>query len=102
MQGGPHISNGNPKENLVGLSRAVRVGNFFAVGGTAPVGPDGNTVGADDMFLQTRQCFEIIKAGSGLQAVARTRLILTAIDNWKQAIEARKPYSLDAAPSIRS
>ncbi|WP_268921083.1 hypothetical protein [Sedimentimonas flavescens] len=41
-------------ENLVGFSRAVGVGNFFAVGGTAPVGPDGNTVGAGDVFLQTK------------------------------------------------
>ena len=29
-------------------------------------------------------------AGSGLADIVRTRVILTAIDNWKQAIEARK------------
>lgn len=39
------ISNGNPMEKIVGFSRAVRGGNFIAVGGTAPVGPDGKTVG---------------------------------------------------------
>ncbi|MCV2879653.1 hypothetical protein OE699_12425 [Sedimentimonas flavescens] len=42
------------------------------------------------------------QAGSSLQDVVGTRVILTDIDNWKQAIEARKPYCLDAAPSIRS
>ena len=97
------ISNGNPMESIVGFSRAVRVGNFIAVGGTAPVGPDGKTVGVGDVYAQTRQCFEIIKtaleqAGSGLQDVVRTRVILTDIDNWKSAIEARKLYCLDARP----
>ncbi|WP_240722872.1 RidA family protein [Poseidonocella sp. HB161398] len=97
------ISNGNPMETIVGFSRAVRVGNFIAVGGTAPVDGNGKTVGVGDVFLQTKQCFEIIKAaleqaGSGLQDIVRTRVILTDIDNWKPAIEARKLYCLDARP----
>ncbi|WP_254442707.1 RidA family protein [Ruegeria sp. HKCCA5463] len=97
------ISNGNPMESIVGFSRAVRVGNFIAVGGTAPVDAEGNTVGVGDVYLQTRQCFEIIKdalerAGSGLRDIVRTRVILTEIENWKQAIEARKLYCLDARP----
>lgn len=97
------ISNGNPMENIVGFSRAVRVGNFIAVGGTAPVDQDGKTVGIGDVFRQTQQCFDIIKAaleqaGSGLDDIVRTRVILTDINNWKQAIEARKAYCLDARP----
>ncbi|MCK0139121.1 Rid family hydrolase [Aliiroseovarius sp. F47248L] len=97
------ISNGNPMEAVVGFSRAVRVGSFIAVGGTAPVDQNGNTVGVGDVFLQTRQCIEIIKtaledAGSGLQDIVRTRVILTDIDNWKEAIEARKLYCLTARP----
>ncbi|MEP1539181.1 MAG: Rid family hydrolase [Paracoccaceae bacterium] len=90
-------------EAIVGFSRAVRVGQFIAVGGTAPVDKNGNTVGVGDVFLQTKQCFEIIKsaleeAGSGLQDIVRTRVILTDIDDWKQAIEARKAYCQDARP----
>ena len=97
------ISNGNPMESIVGFSRAVRVGNFIAVGGTAPVDADGQTVGVGDVFKQTKQCFEIIKdaleqAGSGLQDIVRTRVILTDIEHWKDAIEARKLYCLDARP----
>jgi len=97
------ISNGNPMESIVGFSRAVRVGDFIAVGGTAPVDNEGKTVGVGDVFVQTKQCFKIIKnaleqAGSGLQDIVRTRVILTDIDNWKQAIEARKLYCLDARP----
>jgi enamine deaminase RidA (YjgF/YER057c/UK114 family) len=97
------ISNGNPMEEIVGFSRAVRVGSFIAIGGTAPVDSDGNTVGVGDVFAQTTQCFEIIKAaleqaGSGLQDIVRTRVILTDIGTWKEAIEARKKYCVDSRP----
>ncbi|WP_082649617.1 Rid family hydrolase [Leisingera aquaemixtae] len=90
-------------EEIVGFSRAVRVGPFIAVGGTAPVDSEGKTVGVGDVFAQTKQCFEIIKtaledAGSGLHDIVRTRVILTDIENWKQAIEARKLYCKDARP----
>ena len=97
------ISNGNPMEEIVGFSRAVRVGPFISVGGTAPVDAEGKTVGVGDVFAQTTRCFEIIKAaledaGSGLKDIVRTRVILTDIDNWKAAIEARKPYCQEARP----
>ena len=97
------VSNGNPMEEIVGFSRAVRVGSFIAVGGTAPVDATGKTVGIGDVFAQTKQCFEIIKAafedaGSGLHDIVRTRVILTDIENWKEAIEARKLYCRDAKP----
>ncbi len=97
------ISNGNPMEAVVGFSRAVRVGPYISVGGTAPVGPDGKTVGVGDVAAQTRQCIEIIKtsleqAGSGLQDVVRTRIILTNIDDWKAAIDVRKEYFGEVRP----
>ncbi len=97
------ISNGNPMEEIVGFSRAVRVGPYISVGGTAPVDAEGKTVGLGDVFAQTTRCFEIIKAaleeaGSGIEDIVRTRVILTDIDNWKEAIEARKKYCLDARP----
>lgn len=97
------ISNGNPMEAVVGFSRAVRVGPFISVGGTAPVDAEGRTVGIGDVHAQTRQCFEIIKAaleqaGSGLHDIVRTRVILTDIDTWKEAIEARKEYCKDVRP----
>ena len=97
------ISNGNPMEAVVGFSRAVRVGPFISIGGTAPVGPDGKTVGIGDVSAQTRQCIEIIKAaleqaGSGLKDVVRTRVILTNIDDWQAAIDVRKQYFKDIRP----
>jgi enamine deaminase RidA (YjgF/YER057c/UK114 family) len=97
------ISNGNPMERVVGFSRAVRVGPYIAIGGTAPVGPDGKTIGIGDVAAQSRACLEIIQsaleqAGSGLHHVVRTRVLLTDIDNWKAAIEVRKEYFRDVRP----
>ena len=97
------VSNGNPMEEIVGFSRAVRVGPYIAVGGTAPVDSEGKTVGIGDVHMQTTRCFEIIEAaliaaGSGLKDIVRTRVILTNIDNWKAAIEARKAYCRESRP----
>tara|TARA_R100001132_G_C3244384_1_gene73915 strand:- start:44 stop:439 length:396 start_codon:yes stop_codon:yes gene_type:complete len=97
------ISNGNPMERIVGFSRAVRVGPFISIGGTAPVDAEGKTIGLDDIAAQTRQCIEVIKAaleqaGSGLHHVVRTRVILTDIDNWKAAIDVRKEYFREIRP----
>ena len=97
------VSNGNPMEEIVGFSRAVRVGPFIAVGGTAPVDANGKTVGVGDVFAQTTRCFEIIEAalvqaGSGIEDIVRTRVILTDIDNWKAAIDVRKEYFRDVRP----
>lgn len=97
------ISNGNPMESIVGFSRAVRVGPFISIGGTAPVDARGNTVGVGDVAAQSRQCLEIIRAaleqaGSGLGDVVRTRVILTNIDDWKAAIDVRKEYFRDVRP----
>ena len=97
------ILNGNPMEAIVGFSRAVRVGPYISIGGTAPVGPDGKTVGIGDVAAQSRQCLEVIKAaleqaGSGLHDVVRTRVLLTDINDWKAAIDVRKEYFADVRP----
>jgi enamine deaminase RidA (YjgF/YER057c/UK114 family) len=86
------ISSGSPYEPKVGLSRAVRAGAIVTVSGTAPLGPDGRTVGAGDPGAQARRCLEIIaaaleKAGASLRHVVRTRILLTRIDDW-QAVAA--------------
>lgn len=97
------VSNGNPMEAVVGFSRAVRVGQFVAVGGTAPVDAQGRTVGVGDVGAQTRRCFEIVRdalfqAGAGLDDIVRTRVLLTDIDDWRAAIAARQEFCRDARP----
>ena len=86
------ISSGSPYEPKVGISRAVRVGSIVAISGTAPLGPDGRTVGIGDAAAQARRCLQIIKealerAGASLDHVVRTRTLLTRIGDW-QAVAA--------------
>jgi enamine deaminase RidA (YjgF/YER057c/UK114 family) len=83
-----NISSGSPYELVIGFSRAVRIGNTIAVGGTAPIGADGKTVGIGDPAAQTRRCIEIIriaieKAGGTLENVIRTRVFLTRQADWE-------------------
>jgi enamine deaminase RidA (YjgF/YER057c/UK114 family) len=82
------ISSGSPYEPRVGMSRAVRVGGIIAVSGTAPLGPNGGTIGKGDPAAQARRCLEIIsqaleRAGASLDHVVRTRTLLTRIDDWQ-------------------
>ena len=97
------ILNGNPMEEIVGFARAVRVGPYITIGGTAPVGPDGKTVGIGDAAAQAERCFEIVgealvRAGSGWHDVVRTRLILTDIEDWKAVVDVRARYCREAKP----
>ena len=97
------VSNGNPMETVVGFSRAVRVGPYISVGGTAPVDSEGKTVGAGDPAVQARRCLEIIRealenAGSGMEDVIRTRVLLTNIEDWKKVIEVRAEYFKEIRP----
>jgi enamine deaminase RidA (YjgF/YER057c/UK114 family) len=81
------VSSGSPYEPKVGISRAVRAGSFVTVSGTAPLGPDGCTVGKGDPAAQARRCLDIIaaaleQAGASLRHVVRTRTLLTRIEDW--------------------
>jgi enamine deaminase RidA (YjgF/YER057c/UK114 family) len=83
-----HVSSGSPYEPRLGISRAVRSGRIIAVAGTAPIGPDGKTVGKGDPAAQARRCIEIIRnaleqSGANLSDVIRTRILLTRIEDWK-------------------
>jgi enamine deaminase RidA (YjgF/YER057c/UK114 family) len=97
------VSTGSPYEPLIGISRAVRIGDVIAVAGTAPLGPDGKTVGVGDPAAQARRCFEISKRaleqlGSGLDRVIRTRLLLTRIEDWKAVAEVHGEFFRDIRP----
>ena len=97
------VSSGSPYESIAGFCRAMRVGNHISIGGTAPIGPDGKTVGLGDVTAQTRRCIEIIKgaleeAGASLSDVVRTRMLLTRIEDWKAMAEVRGEYFKDIRP----
>jgi len=98
------ISSGSPYEPKVGISRAVRAGPIVTVAGTAPLGPDGRTVGRGDAAAQARRCLEIIAAaleaaGASLRDVVRTRILLTRIDDWQAVAGVHGEFFRDIRPA---
>lgn len=87
------VSSGSPFEPRIGFSRAVRVGEFVAISGTAPIAADGAVAACGDVYGQTKRCLEIIRqavsnAGLTMQDVIRTRIMLTDISRWEEAARA--------------
>jgi enamine deaminase RidA (YjgF/YER057c/UK114 family) len=98
------VSSGSPYEPRIGFSRAVRVGRYLAVAGTAPVAPGGGVAAPGDMYGQTKRCLEIIsqavkEAGFTLQSVVRTRVMLTDIDRWEEAARAHGEFFSSVRPA---
>jgi enamine deaminase RidA (YjgF/YER057c/UK114 family) len=84
------VSSGSPWELVMGYSRAVRVADRVFVAGTAPQWPDGSV--DPDVTAQTRRVFEIIgealeEAGASFADVVRTRIFLTALEDF-EAVQA--------------
>lgn len=87
------VSSGSPFEPTVGFSRAVRVGPWIAVAGTAPIGADGATATPGDVYGQTKRCLEIMlraiaDAGATADSVIRTRIMLVDMAHWREAARA--------------
>ena len=98
------VSSGSPYEASVGFSRAVRAGAIVSVAGTAPIGPDGSTVGRGDVAAQARRCFEIITAalegaGASLRHVVRTRILLVRIEDWPVVATVHGEYFRTIRPA---
>lgn len=87
----------------IGYSRVVRVGNIVAVSGTAPVNADGTTAFVGDAYEQTKQCFKIMqtaleKVDARIEDAIRTRIMLTNINDWKEAARAHAEIFKDIKP----
>ncbi len=98
------ISSGGPWEEVVGYSRAVRVGNHIMVSGTTAAEPDGSVFGGDDAYLQAKRCFEIIakaleEAGGSMNDVVRTRMFVTDISRWEDFSRAHGDWFAETRPA---
>ena len=103
MQHRTNISSGSPWEDVVGYSRAVRVGNIIEVAGTTAM--DGDIlIGEGDVYAQTNYIFRKIEralaeAGSSLSDVVRTRMFITDITQWEEAGRAHSEFFKTIKPA---
>ena len=98
-----NISSGAIWEDIVGYSRAVRIGNIIEVAGTTAVDENGQVVGLNDPGEQTRFILSKIEialtsAGATLNDVVRTRMFVTNIADWEIIGRVHGLYFKDIKP----
>jgi len=92
-----NYASGSKWEDIVGYSRAVKVGNVIEVTGTVASGDDGNVVGENDAYAQTKYIFQKIetvlaRAGATMKDVVRVRMFVTDIARWLEYGRAHSEF----------
>jgi enamine deaminase RidA (YjgF/YER057c/UK114 family) len=98
-----NYSSGAKWEDIVGYSRAVKVGNTIEVTGTVAVDDINSLVGGNDAYEQTKFIIQKIekvlqRAGSSLKDVVRTRMFVTDISRWEEYGKAHGEFFKDIKP----
>ena len=98
-----NYASGAKWEDIVGYSRAVKVGNQVEVTGTVAVNEENQLVGGDSAYEQTRFVLQKIekileRAGAGLRDVVRTRIFVTDISRWEEYGKAHGEFFRDIRP----
>ena len=98
-----NYSSGAKWEEIVGYSRAVKVGNTVEVTGTVAVDENSQLVGGDSAYEQTKFVLSKIekvleKAGASLSDVVRTRIFVTDISRWEEYGRAHGEFFSDIRP----
>lgn len=99
-----NISSGAKWEDMVGYSRAVRVGKIIEVAGTTAVDGDGHVVGVNSPYEQTKFIFAkienaLLAAGASLNDVIRTRMFVTDISQWEEIGRAHGEFFREIKPA---
>ncbi len=103
MQQKKLFNSGAQWENVVGYSRAVKVGNVIEVSGTTAI--EGEMIiGKGDVYAQAVFIFQkiekvLIEAGSSLKDVVRTRMYVTDISKWKEIGKAHALFFKEIKPA---
>ncbi|MBK9604545.1 MAG: RidA family protein [Anaerolineales bacterium] len=99
-----NISSGAKWEDIVGYSRAVRVGNMIEVAGTTAVDERGEIVGVNNPYEQTKYILAkiesaLIEAGASMKDVVRTRMFVTDISKWEEIGKAHGEFFKEIKPA---
>lgn len=98
-----NYASGAKWEDIVGYSRAVKIGSTVEVTGTVAVDQNNQLVGEGDAFEQTRFILQKIeqvlsRAGAGMKDVVRTRIFTTDIRQWEEIGRAHGDFFRDIRP----
>lgn len=98
-----NYSSGAKWEDIVGYSRAVKIGNTIEVTGTVAVDEQNNIVGDNNAYEQTRFIIQkmdavLKRAGASLKDVVRTRMFVTDISRWEEYGKAHGEFFKDIKP----
>jgi enamine deaminase RidA (YjgF/YER057c/UK114 family) len=99
-----NISSATKWEDIIGYSRAVRVGNTVEVAGTTAIDEQGKTVGLNDPYEQTKYILAkiekaLIQAGATMKDVVRTRMFVTDISTWEEIGRAHGEFFREVKPA---
>jgi enamine deaminase RidA (YjgF/YER057c/UK114 family) len=91
-------------EDVVGYCRMVKAGNMIYVSGTVASEDNGDVVGTNDPYSQTRFIIEkvekyLVLAGASLENVVRTRLFVTDISRWEEIGKAHGEFFKNIKPA---
>ena len=98
-----NYSSGAKWEEIVGYSRAVKMGNVIEVTGTVAVDENNKVVGDNDAYEQTKFIIEkiekvLLRAGAELKDIVRTRMFVTDISRWEEYGKAHGEFFKDIRP----
>ena len=98
-----NYSSGAKWEDLVGYSRAVKVGNIIEVTGTVAVDENNQLVGENSAYDQTLYVLQkieqvLIRAGASMKDVIRTRIYVTDISRWEEYGKAHGAFFSEIKP----
>lgn len=98
-----NYSSGARWEDIVGYSRAVKIGNTIEVTGTVAVDENSNLAGGNSAYEQTKFIIQKIetvlqRAGASLKDVVRTRMFVTDISRWEEYGKAHGEFFKDIKP----
>ena len=98
-----NYSSGTKWEEIVGYSRAVKMGNVIEITGTVAVDDNDRVVGDNDAYKQTKFIIEkiekvLLRAGGALKDIVRTRMFVTDISRWEEYGRAHGEFFKDIRP----